>query len=648
MTKKIPVSEVPHLASRWDYTRNNDLGLTPEGTPSASKSKMYWLCGNGHDHSSLASPAYIKKSEGCPVCYGRQVWPGFNDFASMNPGRAAFWDYSKNDNDPEFYTASSNKKAWFTCERGHSFNIGLNSVALGRWCRYCARNVTQSGVNDIASMRPDLLDIWDENLNVDPEVQPDNISVASHQKVYWKCRDYSHSWLSSISYVATGGGCSVCAGRQVLAGFNDFASKTPSKAKFWDYTKNEDRPENVAANSGKYFWFTCENSHEFRRNLCDITSNGFWCPYCSGKIADPSTCLAAVYPDLVCEWSPENSKTPYEVLPFSSYRATWVCKDDSEHTWAAYVYSRTGKFMSGCPSCNRPGSKAQYEISSIIRSYLPDCEVFDDYVGLCRGKQQVDIYIKDLNIALEYNGLVWHSDNPKIKPTPTHDKFVECQKNGVDLFVIWEDDWLNNREIVLKWLLRLIGKSEDAKLNARSCYAKLVGCKDSNEFLQNNHIQGPKNGSIRVGLYDGEDLVALAVYSRTGGKLSLERYATSCNVRGGFSKLQTWIDRNIEYTSMITFADLTYSRGNLYIANGWHEDRVLDPDYSYIERNKRNHKFGYRLKNFRNDTKHTGERKWKYEEGMTEHQLAHLNGLWRVYDCGKIRYVRNNPNSMIE
>lgn len=86
-------------------------------------------------------------------------------------------------------------------------------------------------------------------------------------------------------------------------------------------------------------------------------------------------------------------------------------------------------------------------------------------------------------------------------------------------------------------------------------------------------------------------------------------------------------------TRVITFADRGVSDGGLYESQGFVVDRELEPDYMYVVGSKRQHKFAYRKARFEKDTN------LKFEKGLTERQLANLNGLLRVYDAGKTRWV---------
>jgi hypothetical protein len=130
-------------------------------------------------------------------------------------------------------------------------------------------------------------------------------------------------------------------------------------------------------------------------------------------------------------------------------------------------------------------------------------------------------------------------------------------------------------------------------------------------------------------------MVAAAVFRRrSDDEMELTRYATSCSVIGGMGKiLHRFHDDNPDVRRVITFADHMVSDGGMYDRLGFVVDGELKPDYMYVVDGSRVHKFNYRSKRFRDDPD------LLYEDGMSESGLALMNGLDRVYDAGKTRYV---------
>lgn len=94
------------------------------------------------------------------------------------------------------------------------------------------------------------------------------------------------------------------------------------------------------------------------------------------------------------------------------------------------------------------------------------------------------------------------------------------------------------------------------------------------------------------------------------------------------------MDDNIPYSKMVTFADHEVSDGGLYERTGWTKDKELPPDYRYVYDGERKHKFGFRKIRFHNDPN------LLWVDGLKERELAELNHINRVWDCGKTRFVR--------
>jgi hypothetical protein len=122
-------------------------------------------------------------------------------------------------------------------------------------------------------------------------------------------------------------------------------------------------------------------------------------------------------------------------------------------------------------------------------------------------------------------------------------------------------------------------------------------------------------------------------------KLNIIRYATAGSVSGGFQKLLAYTERTYSPSSFITFADHTISDGGLYQNSGFVVDKIIPPDYMYVVNKQRKHKFGYRLKRFKNDPN------LLWDETLSERELALLNNIPRIWDAGKTRYVREVQKS---
>ena len=203
-------SQFPELAQEWDRQKNGTL--TPESAIPGSSRRVWWRCKAGHSwFVSISSRAY--RNSGCPVCTGKLVLPGFNDLASQNPVLAAQWDAERNGTlTPQQVTLTSNRKAWWICEKGHSFQAVIASRANGTGCPYCTNKKVLAGFNDLATVEPRIAAEWHPTLN--GSLTPEMVTAGSRKKVWWEC-PLGHVWKAAI-YSRTGKkkcGCPVCAGK---------------------------------------------------------------------------------------------------------------------------------------------------------------------------------------------------------------------------------------------------------------------------------------------------------------------------------------------------------------------------------------------------------------------------------------------------
>ena len=279
----------------------------------------------------------------------RKLIVGVSDLATVNPKLAKEWNYEKNgDLLPTMVTSGSVKKVWWKCEKGHEWQATVISRSYGARCPFCTGKKVLKGFNDLATVNPKFAKEWDYEKNGD--LKPTMVSVGSSKKVWWKCKK-GHNWYSSVATRNAGNNCPVCFGRQVLAGYNDLATKNPELAKEWNYEKNgELKPTMVTPASGKKVWWKCEKGHEWKTYVY-TRNRGDGCPVCTGrKVLIGYNDLATKYPVLAEEWNYEKNGDlkPTMITSGSRKRVWWKCKKCG-HEWQAIVFSRSdGR---GCPVC---------------------------------------------------------------------------------------------------------------------------------------------------------------------------------------------------------------------------------------------------------------------------------------------------------
>lgn len=650
----------PQVAALWDEQANSSNVAIVSHTSSA---QAHWVDSKGHVWKRAVREMIANPQ--CPVCSGRILEVGLNDVATLYPELAAQWHPTKNEL-PQATVAKSYGKAWWVCQEGHEWKALVDSRIAGRGCPVCAGHKVVAGINDLASQYPELSEQWHPTKN--GKAKPDAITPGSGKKAWWLCSQ-GHEWETVISSrTANASGCPVCSHRKFLTGFNDLATKSPAIAAQWHPTRNGDlRPSDVSNGANRKVWWQCAKGHEWNMSVVIRTSSGQSCPLCSGrKVVTGINDFATLYPELATQWHPQRNEDPlliHNVSGQSNKSGWWQC--DKGHEWKAKFQSRA--IGNGCALCGNATSNAETQVADYIVSLLPSIDVQRRARDII-GQMELDIYIPEKKFAVEFNGLYWHSERQGKGRKYHYDKWQACQHLGIQLIQIWEDDWKNKPEVVKAMLAHKLGSSALPKIAGRKTTVSEITTDVASKFLEQNHIQGFASGSKYLALTASEGLVGgsaghtsnnstttpEASVNASEGRVvvavlvlrienkddkqvgNIVRYATSANVVGGFTKLLSFAERNYtDLSSVYTFSDNCVSDGGLYANTGFTKVRELAPDYMYLVQNERKHKFGYRLKRFRNDP----ELLW--EEGLTERELAELNGFPRIWDAGKMKWEKS-------
>ena len=260
------------------------------------------------------------------------------------------WNTEQNgDLTPADVTFGSHRKVWWRCAKGHSWQAIIKSRVERNDCPICANKITAAGVNDLGTTHPELAKQWHPTKNGD--LTPRMVVAGTNRKVWWIC-EHAHAWQATIASRVKGCDCPVCAGKVVIAGENDLASRFPHIAVQWDDVQNgELKPDNVTHYSNRRVWWRCERGHTWKTTVASRTSVGSGCPYCSGKkVLTGFNDLATRDPEMAAQWHPtlNGALTPEMVTAGSSKKAWWLCAEG--HAWHAMIQSRT-KNRYGCPVC---------------------------------------------------------------------------------------------------------------------------------------------------------------------------------------------------------------------------------------------------------------------------------------------------------
>jgi len=296
-----------------------------------------------------------------------------------------------------------------------------------------------------------------------------------------------------------------------------------------------------------------------------------------------------------------------------------------------------------CPICyprNNGTSKGEKEVFDFIKSILSNVQI-EKNTRTIISPFELDIYIPSKKIAIEYNGLYWHSDQTCIDPSNYHiNKTRLCLNNNIQLIQIFEDEWIFKKEIVKKRLEHILNTNNKKRIHSRKCVIKEIDSKTKNEFLDKFHIQGKDLSVIKLGAFYNNELVSVMTFSH--GNISkgsknienvweLNRFCSdyNYNIPGIAGKLLTFFERNYEWKTIYSYADLRWSRGDLYHKLGFNFICNTTPGYWYTRGYKRIHRYSLR--------KTTNEPK-----EIPEYILRQSQGYYRIWDCGNLKFIKNH------
>ena len=294
---------------------------------------------------------------------------------------------------------------------------------------------------------------------------------------------------------------------------------------------------------------------------------------------------------------------------------------------------------SGCPKCSVRESQGENEISLYISEILPNEQIIMRDSKILKGKE-LDIYLPYKHIAIEYDGLIWHSEKFKVERDYHLIKTNSCKEQNIKLIHIFEDEWIFRKDIV-KSRLNSIFNIYNEKIFARKTEIKNVDSTTAMKFLEANHIQGKCKAKYHYGLYYNDELVSLMTFGKTrqmrkynedyDNTWELLRFCNKLNtiVVGGASKLLKHFIEEVHPTKIITYADKRWSTGDLYNKLGFTHIRDSKPNYFYVVGLNRENRFKYRK----------GELvKQGYDANKSEHEIMLERKIYRIYDCGTMVY----------
>jgi hypothetical protein len=324
-----------------------------------------------------------------------------------------------------------------------------------------------------------------------------------------------------------------------------------------------------------------------------------------------------------------------------------ICENRYEITPHMYTMRKKSNTII-CTKCNKIDdhrSGKELSLLNIIKN-IYNGEIILNSRGLIP-PFEIDIFLPELKIAFEYNGLYWHSELHKEK-NYHKDKSDMCDKNGIKLIHIWEDDLDYKSDIIKSIINTKLNKTE--KIFARNCEIREV--MDNGlirDFLNKNHLQGFVGSKFKIGLFYKNELVSLMTFGNLRkslgqigkeGSYELIRFCNKLNtsIVGGASKLFKYFIKNHEINEIVSYADRSYFDGSLYEKLGFILENKTEPNYYYIVNNIRKNRFGYR----KDILVRQG-----FDESKTEDEIMKSRGIYRIYNSGNLKFIYKNQKTKL-
>lgn len=581
---------------RFDYTKSKYV---------SSRSHIIVTC-KEHGDFTIAPYSHMNGT-GCAKCSGKakKTTASFIDEAKkINPT----YDYS------QVNYVTSKTPVIVKCGFGHEFAVIPNNLLRGSGCPICYGHCKDNTDNFIKKCEFVHKGKYDYTL----------VNYKSSQdKIRIRCPE--HGIFEQIATLhKSGQGCPDCSG-----------SKLKNTAKFIQdaisvHGSKYDYKDAIYINSKESVSIIC-NQHGTFKQIPNSHLRGAGCPHCSGNVL------------LTTETFIEKARLVHGDI----YQYDKVSYGRNNRIPVTITCKKHGDFIQtpmdhlqgcGCSDCIEVvnTSAGESEVKDFIESLGVSCHKDRSVLD---GKE-IDIYIPSHKLAIEYNGLFWHSEQ-RIDKYAHRDKTILAESKGVRLIHIYEDDWLYKKDVVKNMLMNALGMSRNS-VYARKCEVKHIENNIAAEFINLYHIQGETNSvSFSYGLYHDNLLIAVMQFAKSSShrgksvdtEYELIRYATSYKVVGGASKLFNHFLKTVCPKVVTSYSDNGMFIGSMYEKLGFHLSGKVPVDYKIIQNGARKHKSNFRK------SKLAINYPDKYDSSLTEHENCLNLKLYRIYNSGLKKWV---------
>lgn len=597
----------PEVADVWDNSDN--MPESDKISFSSTRVGRFNCSNSGIPHYYMRSVSEVTASYEkygkipCPICANKEVFEGVNDFATVYNELLPYWDYNNNPKSPQETLCTNRSFFGLICPNCGKHHTKRKDAVdrSGAYCGGCANAILAVKKGKRKSLKmvyPKIAEQFDKG---DNPILSDEIAPTSNKIFNFYCDGIAgglkphifskplYNMVHAIQQGTKTGGCPICSGKQVLSGINDFATMAPELAKEWDYDLNELKPEDVYYRDAKRYHFICnKGGHHFTRDPLhmmrshEIGTNG--CPVCHGKVVEVgSNDLYTTHKEKVDnEWEYDiNDILPTEVTA-GSQRLIWRhCKNKRcNKIFQTTVFNWVTDGVVCCEDCrNRSYSLAEKEICDYISNLgfdiVEEARIFYDRLSL-------DILLEKEKIAFEYNGLYWHST--AVRGEDFHkNKYDMACKCGIDLYMIWEDDYLYRKDVVLKRIKDILGVQE-IEINLEDCMIDIIREDEAKDFIENYGLFKGFTGKYYLGVYKNRELIAVSAISdrEDNDDAYIEGYCEKYKIESGFLSIINYIEEYMHASGIVAKVENATIDWNVIGMDGFVKIKEVEPEFTYL------------------------------------------------------------------
>lgn len=292
---------------------------------------------------------------------------------------------------------------------------------------------------------------------------------------------------------------------------------------------------------------------------------------------------------------------------------------------------------SRCPKCY-PSNKSigEIEVGDFIHSY-------DIQIKLCNrsliSPYELDIYIPSKSIAIEYDGLYYHSDERRTDRNYHSMKTDMCYLQNIQLIHIFENEWLFNKNIVKSRLLNLLG-IYSTTIFAQNCDVHEINNDEAAIFFNRTCLQGYRISHLNIGLFYNDKVVAIMSFRQNDNS---EKYQwellqfsveLGCHIPDAAAKLLKYFERTYHPKSLISYVDRRWNTGKMHRALGFILDHISSPNYLYWNTTNKNILFSS------NDYQIMKNDLIAFNDKLSDVENLKNNGCHIIYDAGDFVFVK--------